>query len=314
MSLFQEYIVAKKEPTIYVYYHSSCWDGLTSAWLFTQFYPKDDLLLIPCEHGKPVPNIIETKNKHVFVVDFAFSLENVNYIKNQALSFQLLDHHIDAKNVLDGQSCCFFDMGRSGAGITFDYLNALFADNKIPRPLIINYFEAMDLHKTDKLDVITFGNYLKSFGKPNIETIDTIATNFIEGEMLRIGHQNALVINNLVQGICSNHLILEIDGNKFFAVVGNKLYAHEIAMYLSQINHISFVGCCITITNEAVGLSFRCDNKHWDITAENLVGCTPKDFANKLGGGGHIMAAAARITHEQFFELLNKRLFLKGKT
>ena len=122
-----------------------------------------------------------------------------------------------------------------------------------------------------------------------------------------------MVINNLVQGICSNHLILEIDGNKFFAVVGNKLYAHEIAMYLSQINHISFVGCCITITNEAVGLSFRCDNKHWDITAENLVGCTPKDFANKLGGGGHIMAAAARITHEQFFELLNKRLFLKGK-
>jgi oligoribonuclease NrnB/cAMP/cGMP phosphodiesterase (DHH superfamily) len=311
MSLFQEYILNKKLPTVYVFYHANCYDGLTAAWLFTQFYPKDDVLLIPCEHGKPIPNIAETKNKHVFVVDFSFPLESVNYIKDRAASFQLLDHHIDGQINLGGQVNCFFDMNRSGAGLTFDYLNALFADRQIPRPLFIDYFEAMDLHNTEKLDVVTFGNYLKSFGKATIETIDHIVTTFNEAEMLRIGEQNSAIINNLVEGICSNHLILEIDGSKFFAVVGNKLYAHEIAMYLSQINHISFVGCCITITNEAVGLSFRCDSKHWNITADNLVGSTPKDFANKLGGGGHIMAAAAKITHEQFFELLNKRLFIK---
>jgi len=311
MSLFQEYILNKKLPNVYVFYHANCWDGLTAAWLFTQFYPKDDVLLIPCEHGKPIPNIAETKNKHVFVVDFSFPLESINYIKDRAASFQLLDHHIDGQINLGGQVNCFFDMNRSGAGITFDYLNALFADRQIPRPLFIDYFEAMDLHKTDKLDVVTFGNYLKSFGRPTIDVVNMIATSFNEEEMLRIGNQNAVLIQNLVEGICEQQLILEFGNIKFYAVVGNKLYAHEIAMHLSRLNRISFIGCCITVTNSGVGMSFRCDSQYWDITADNLLGCTPKDLANQLGGGGHIMAAAAKITHEQFFELLNKRLFIK---
>jgi oligoribonuclease NrnB/cAMP/cGMP phosphodiesterase (DHH superfamily) len=80
------------------------------------------------------------------MVDFSLRTREQNdQINAIAKSFRILDHHKSAKEVLEGAPYAVFDMNRSGAGITWDYLFGSLSSCQ--RPWWVNYVEDRDLWK-----------------------------------------------------------------------------------------------------------------------------------------------------------------------
>jgi uncharacterized protein len=121
-----------------VIYHGDCTDGFTAAWSFHTLRPRVDASYVPAQHGQPPPDVTD---KDVYILDFAYPRAELLRMEEKASSIMVLDHHKTAQADLDGLPFCVFDMDRSGAGITWDYL----AEGREPRPWLINLVEDRDL-------------------------------------------------------------------------------------------------------------------------------------------------------------------------
>src|SRR5579863_378480 len=103
-----------------IIFHANCPDGFAAAYAAKLKYP--DAVLLPRDHGLEPP-YKEVTGKDVLVVDFSWRTREQNdRLASLAKSFKILDHHKTAQDVLVGAPYVVFDMGRSGAGLTWDYL------------------------------------------------------------------------------------------------------------------------------------------------------------------------------------------------
>jgi oligoribonuclease NrnB/cAMP/cGMP phosphodiesterase (DHH superfamily) len=135
-----------------VYYHKSCPDGWAAAYVASKKYP--EAVLFPLDHGAEF-DFYQVINKDVLMVDFSLRTREQNdVIASAAKSFHIYDHHKTAQAVLDGAPYATFDMKRSGAGLTWDYLfgkdaeDLTFRDGsnfQKPRPWYVDYVEDRDL-------------------------------------------------------------------------------------------------------------------------------------------------------------------------
>ncbi len=137
--------------TAIVLYHDHCVDGFGAAWAFHRLADGDydDVAYLPCQYGKPVPEIETTapEKTDIFVLDFSFDRATLAKLALAYGSVTVLDHHKSAADILIGWEHglknleIVFDMGRSGAGITWDYLT----NGDTTRPPLINYIEDRDI-------------------------------------------------------------------------------------------------------------------------------------------------------------------------
>lgn len=118
-----------------VIYHGACRDGFTAAWVARRRYP--DAVFHAGYFSEKPPDVAGSS---VLIVDFSYPRAVMEQISEQAGSILLLDHHKTARDDLAGLSNTYFDMERSGAGITWDYL---FPDEA--RPWLVDYVEDRDL-------------------------------------------------------------------------------------------------------------------------------------------------------------------------
>jgi len=140
-----------------IIYHKSCPDGFCAAFIAHQRYP--EAILLPRDHGLEPP-YEEVKGKDVLVLDFSWRTREQNLeLAELSNTFRILDHHKTAQAVLDGLGFATFDMNRSGAGLTWDYLYGKDSDYETshhsgvweghpvyqPRPWYVNYVEDRDL-------------------------------------------------------------------------------------------------------------------------------------------------------------------------
>src|SRR3972149_1007737 len=122
-----------------VLYHANCYDGFTAAWVLARHVP--DAEFAPVQYGdknRPV-----CKGREVYVLHFSFKREIRKQVIVESQKTIILDHHRTAEAELTGimqeirndgvqrggADKIVFDMNRSGAGITFDYFEAI-ADKK----------------------------------------------------------------------------------------------------------------------------------------------------------------------------------------
>lgn len=137
-----------------VIYHANCADGFAAAWCFHHKDP-NGYDFHPGVYRDPPPDV---KGRDVYLVDFSYKATVLKDMCAVARSISILDHHKSAIEDITpfakaywsdgiggdwGASLeCVFDMTRSGAGITWDYL----FPNR-PRPALINHVEDRDLWK-----------------------------------------------------------------------------------------------------------------------------------------------------------------------
>ena len=149
-----------------VIYHASCFDGFTSAWLFYRhknLFHSDGIEYHAATYGEDPPDV---KGREVYVVDFSYPREVMKAMIIESKKTTVLDHHKTAEAALSGllmeirmkvnrtQDVIVFDMNRSGAGITYDYLEEISAKKRgfrVPRHndqrgiLLVDYIEDRDL-------------------------------------------------------------------------------------------------------------------------------------------------------------------------
>lgn len=144
-----------------IIHHAKCADGWCAAYVAKKKYP--EATLMPVDYGMDFTSLISAcGNTHVLMVDFSFPTREQNdLVAKTAYSFKILDHHKTAQVVLEGAPYAVFDMKRSGAGLTWDWLFGeiklpIYRDGKptgefikaadpLPRPWYVNYVEDRDL-------------------------------------------------------------------------------------------------------------------------------------------------------------------------
>jgi oligoribonuclease NrnB/cAMP/cGMP phosphodiesterase (DHH superfamily) len=143
--------------------HKSCPDGFCASFIAHKRYPEAEIL--PLSHGDPLP-IEQVRGKDILVLDFSWKRKEDNEaVADVAKSIWILDHHKTSLAACQGLPYATFDMNRSGAGLTWDYLfgkdspraqdaaNCAVVDmdkyNKIleemKRPWYVDYIEDYDL-------------------------------------------------------------------------------------------------------------------------------------------------------------------------
>lgn len=120
-----------------VLFHANCPDGFTAAWAAWRKFG-DTAEYIPARFDeKERPDLT---GADVYIVDFSYPRDVTLAINAEVNSLVVLDHHKSARKNLEGIEGCFFDMDRSGAGMSWDYFHP-----DVPRPSLISYVEDRDL-------------------------------------------------------------------------------------------------------------------------------------------------------------------------
>lgn len=151
-----------------IIYHGGCTDGWTAAYVAQKQYP--DAELFPCKYGDPLP-LEEVEGKDVLVVDFSWPREQTLKLNQAAKSLTIYDHHKTAEKELDGLACAYFDMQKSGAGLTWDMIFSSFT-----RPWYVNYVEDYDLWRFNLPESRAINAYLHSLPQ-TVEVWDELDKN-----------------------------------------------------------------------------------------------------------------------------------------
>lgn len=131
-----------------IYSHGHCPDGFVAAMIAKRRYPEAEVIFL--DHGADhTENLKKAEKRDVLMLDFSLRTRETNdELAASTRSFQILDHHKSAREVLEGAPYAIFDMNRSGAGLAWDYLFGKDSDNpikQIPRPWYVDFTEDRDL-------------------------------------------------------------------------------------------------------------------------------------------------------------------------
>jgi len=119
-------------------YHANCADGFAAALAVWMKY-KDSYEYIPVQYGNPAPPV---DGRDVLIVDFSYPRKELLQLKEAAKSLLVIDHHKTAEKELAGLDFCIFDMNKSGAVLTYQYISP---DQEIPKLFL--YIQDRDLWK-----------------------------------------------------------------------------------------------------------------------------------------------------------------------
>ena len=105
-----------------VIYHANCADGFCAAWLMWRFCHTcgSQAEYLPAKYGDKPPDVT---GRTVFVLDFSYPRAELIEMHSKAKSLLVLDHHKTAEADLAGLDFCKFDMNKSGARMTWEYVS-----------------------------------------------------------------------------------------------------------------------------------------------------------------------------------------------
>lgn len=276
-----------------VLYHQSCPDGWVSAYVASKRYP--DAKLIPLSHGADHTEVLkECEGKDVLMVDFSLRTREENdALASAAKSFRILDHHKTAQVVLEGAPYAIFDMTRSGAGLTWDYLfgkdsNYGFGAPRLhdthhspDRPWLVNYTELRDLWKWGSLpwdkEVCAYLGTLEFTTEAWDQLYDMEAKDAAyqgEGALAHINHYVREAVKQAQTGV--------FDGKKTAVLNVPYLNCSEVGNELAKIHDISLTW--FERQDGIIQFSLRSQDDV-DVSA----------IAKANGGGGHMHAAGFQL-------------------
>ena len=270
-------------------YHGNCADGFGAAWTVRQALGAENVDFHAGHYGKPAPDV---EGRDVIIVDFSYPYELLVLLGHQARSILIIDHHKTAAEALEQLQPApatfsewatstqrvgtVFDMGRSGAGLTWDYFNP-----GQPRPALINHIEDRDLWKfklegTREIQANLF-SYPYDFEVWDALMKQPVSISIAAGVAIERKHHKDVA--ELVDGSKRRMLIGGHD-----VPVANLPYIHS-----SDAGHLMADGepfaACYQDTSEHRYFSLRSTSMGLDVG----------EIAKQYGGGGHRNAAGFKV-------------------
>jgi oligoribonuclease NrnB/cAMP/cGMP phosphodiesterase (DHH superfamily) len=271
-------------------YHDPCADGFTAAWSVwkkwgnsVQYVP---IRLDREKNGMDDHWLNLVKNKHVVICDCSFGRDLLLKAHAQAKSLIVLDHHLSNMEELNDLPFCYFDMKRSGAGITWD----TFHPDKLPhnRPMLVNYVENRDLW-VNSLPYIEEISALvhsapKTF-KSYSELAEKLDSNF--GLMVEMGKASLAARLEIAKMAAQHVEEWDLNGHKIKACNSTSMPS-EVCTEMFQANQTAQVLGCYWLGNGKITWSLRGRNKTSGIRVDQI--------AHDFGGGGHASAAGFSVS------------------
>lgn len=127
---------------------------------------KPEAEFIAANYGEAPPSQDQIIGRHVYILDFSYPRDILESIYGLSQSLVVLDHHKTAQKDLEGLPYCVFDMGKSGARLTHEYI-----DSKIDGVngvgtaphWLVSYTEDRDLWKWELEDSKAINEALRSY-------------------------------------------------------------------------------------------------------------------------------------------------------
>lgn len=259
---------------IQVWYHENCYDGFGSAWAARRALSEHkDVEYVACSYGKPMPNA--GGNDDIYIVDFSFPREEMLLLSGRVKSLQVYDHHKTAEEALKGLDFAVFDMNRSGAGLTWDYLM-----EGVPRPRLIQHIEDRDLW-TFKIDGSKEVHAYLCSQPFNFEVWDKINETLETRPDEVYGLGRVLLAQKIseVELTCKKAWVRKMDGYNV-ATVNTSAHWSEVGHHLLEKFPNVHFAASFTVFEDGVMWSLR-GRGDFDVSM----------VAKKFGGGGHFSAA-----------------------
>jgi hypothetical protein len=282
--------VSNNRDTI-VIYHAHCMDGMGAAYAAsTVLGGRADYL--PAAYDDLLPPIDIFKLKTVYIVDFSYPAAFIREIGLVAASVTVIDHHKTAEKDLVGQVFpkgveVYFDMKRSGAGMTWDFFQ-----KGTPREVLINYIEDRDLWTWKLPHSREVSAYISLF--PIAPAAYMILARELENhhkfdEIVVSGGLLLKQQDRFTSKICKlafSRILPSPTGPKLVMFANTSMLASEVGNSLLEKNSsVDFVAMWFDKTDNADSGITRV----WSLRANNKFDCSA--LAKKFGGGGHPNAA-----------------------
>ncbi|MEZ0369375.1 MAG: hypothetical protein ACAI44_09850 [Candidatus Sericytochromatia bacterium] len=120
----------------YILYHGGCPDGFGAAYAAWKKFG-DEAEYIPVRHGFPPPEL--AAGSEVYIIDFAYARQILIEMAEKH-RLKVLDHHRTAQADLQGLDFAEFDMGRSGAVLSWNHFHP-----QAEVPMLLRYVQDQDL-------------------------------------------------------------------------------------------------------------------------------------------------------------------------
>jgi len=296
-------------PDLLIVSHANCMDGLAAA-AVAWYRFRDAAEYIFCAYGDTqnhrsdsFPHALRIPRDIVYVLDFSFPIETLNYLATVHRRIVILDHHKTAQETLETwqhpQFHVVFDMGRSGAGIVWDYFYPV-----VTRPHAINLVEDRDIWRFkiegskeffeyQVVHQLSFRQFSDLFianprgALPAMEAV-TEGANYLTYKVSIVEH----LYNRRYWGTFLSHEVIFTEApGPFISDLGERArVACDSSNGAFMVNH----------SHKQPGfvlLSFRTIDGKTDVSA----------IAKQLGGGGHKFAAGAEVSAVKWATLQQTR-------
>lgn len=262
----------------FIVYHRDCPDGFCAAFVAKKKYP--EATLVGVTYGEPDPTFAEGMN--ILMVDFSYPRETIARMHEQAKSLLVLDHHKTAEKELEGLPFAVFDMTRSGAGLTWDYLLGKDSGGEpdFPRPWYVNYVEDRDLWTWKLPESKEISGYIMALPH-TIEAWSVLDTISLKDAAF-MGEAIRLHIDHYVEKVSAQFQMGFLDGHR--AAVVNAAYPN-ISDVLNEVCKGAEVG---------LGWFERGDGL-MQFSLRSVGDLDVSVIAKRFGGGGHRNASGFQM-------------------
>lgn len=294
-----EFVRELFDHPVVVIAHGPCPDGYASHLVMRCFF---DTLEHQDQAGRPIraeyfegrhatkmqdlPNV---KDAVVFVLDFSYPKETLLKMAKDAKRLIVLDHHKSAQKELAGLEFCEFDMNRSGAQMTLDFMSRFVARYGLYAGLamLVAYIQDRDLWRHELPDCEFVGAYLSSLSLDMHDEEGLKAWMYIADtttsmdEVVSKGKTIRMVIkkqaDDCVNRAYTGHLVGRTEHVPVVNVSPNLV--SEVLNKLVLLNGAPY----------AIGWWYDGSKYHYSLRANGEADCS--EIARRYAGGGHANAA-----------------------
>lgn len=262
--------------------HGHCFDGFTSLWI-ASLARGGNAEYKEVFYKEPPPDVT---GRNVAILDFAYPREVFLKMADSANAIVGLDHHETNQRELEGLPHVEFDMGRSGARMTFDWFRDWLPSQQIEAvDKLSQYVQDRDLWRWElesSREVsgammalpFTFPAWT-AFANELVDSFDTVV---LKGAAI-----NQAMLRQ-VERMAVTACVVEVDGHPAWVVNGPYTHASELGMFLAD------------RPGPGVAAVWRYEHHKGTVyvslrsSRESAVNVA--SIAEARGGGGHARAAA----------------------
>lgn len=293
-----------------VIYHGGCRDGFCAAWIYNRWNrdigniaQSNHVEYHPGYYGNDPPDI---EGKDVVILDFAYSPEVMGNIALHSNHLLWIDHHKTALPVIDvlkminksdrelliNQVSYFFDLNKSGAGLTWDHF---FPGQQ--RPLIVDYVEDRDLWKKQLEFTDEINAYIACL-EFNFHVWDT-HSHCDKLEMLAGGNVALMKTDQYVREVCKNVYFADVAVRKSNSDYTDKIFNHIPIVNICQVDCSEVLHeLCKIYTHAPFSLYwFKRKDGFYQYGMRSIGDFDVSEVAKAFGGGGHKNAAGFQLMY-----------------